>query len=235
MPYVYGAQESVHASEVDYVIDGGDAPLPELGEPAAPPTSTARSRALIAAEIEDGACLQIGIGGMPNAVCALLKDAGVRDLGIHTEMLVDGMIDLVEAGLVTGARKTIDRYQIVFTFAAGSRRQYDFIDRNPRVQRRPGRLHEPAAQHHAERPRRLDQQHDADRPAGPGGVGVGRPPPPHRHRRPAAVRARRLRLARRQVVHLPRRRPTSKRGARAEPHRARRSRPATSSPRRAPT
>jgi acyl-CoA hydrolase len=74
---------------------------------------------------------------MPNAVCALLKDAGVRDLGVHTEMLVDGMIDLWEAGCITGARKTIDRYQIVFTFAAGSRRQYDFIDRNPRVQCRP--------------------------------------------------------------------------------------------------
>ena len=74
---------------------------------------------------------------MPNAVCALLKDAGVRDLGIHTEMLVDGMIDLYEAGLVTGARKTINRGQIVFTFAAGSRRMYDFIDRNPRVQSYP--------------------------------------------------------------------------------------------------
>jgi acyl-CoA hydrolase len=93
--------------------------------------------ALIAAEIPDGACLQIGIGGMPNAVCGYLKDAGVRDLGIHTEMLVDGMIDLIEAGLVTGARKTIDRYQVVFTFALGSQKQYRFIDRNPRIQARP--------------------------------------------------------------------------------------------------
>ena len=63
---------------------------------------------LIAAEIEDGSCLQIGIGGMPNAVCSLLSEAGVKDLGIHTEMLVDGMIDLYEAGLITGARKTLD-------------------------------------------------------------------------------------------------------------------------------
>jgi len=58
----------------------------------------------------------------------------VRDLGIHTEMLVDGMIDLCEAGLITGTRKAINREQIVFTFAAGSRKQYDFIHRNPRVQ-----------------------------------------------------------------------------------------------------
>src|SRR5437867_2746932 len=136
MPYVYGAQAGVHVSEVDYVLEGDADPIPEIGNPA--PTEVERKvAALIAAEIADGACLQIGIGGMPNAVCALLKDAGVRDLGIHTEMLVDGMIDLVEAGLVTGARKTLDRYQIVFTFAAGSRRQYDFIDRNPDVQSRP--------------------------------------------------------------------------------------------------
>jgi len=133
MPYVYGEQESVHVSEVDHVIDGGRGALPELGNP--PITDVDRKvAALIAAEIEDGACLQIGIGGMPNAVCSALRDAGARDLGIHTEMFVDGMVDLVEAGVVTGARKTLNPCQIVFTFAAGSRRQYDFIDRNPRAQ-----------------------------------------------------------------------------------------------------
>ena len=136
MPYVFGSQESVHASEVDYVIEGSDAPLAELA--ATPATDIDRKvAALIAAEVEDGACLQIGIGGMPNAVCALLKDAGVRDLGIHTEMLVDGMIDLYEAGLVSGARKTLNPHQIVFTFALGSRKQYDFLDRNPGVQSHP--------------------------------------------------------------------------------------------------
>jgi acyl-CoA hydrolase len=133
MPYVYGAEESVHVSDVDYVIDGGGDPIPEIANP--PASDLDRQVATrIAAEIEDGACLQIGVGGMPNAVCGFLKDAGVRDLGIHTEMLVDGMIDLCDAGLVTGARKTINRGQVVFTFAAGSRKQYDFIHRNPRVQ-----------------------------------------------------------------------------------------------------
>jgi acyl-CoA hydrolase len=136
MPYVYGAQEAVHASQVDYVIEGAADPMPEVQNPAATAVDEAVAR-LIAAEIENGACLQIGIGGMPNAVCGLLRQAGVRDLGIHTEMLVDGMIDLVEAGQVTGAQKTLDPYQIVFTFAAGSRRQYEFIHQNPRVQARP--------------------------------------------------------------------------------------------------
>jgi acyl-CoA hydrolase len=132
-PYVYGGEECVHASEVDYVIEGSDAPLPELANP--PPTEVdLKVAALIAAEIEDGACLQIGIGGMPNAVCTALRDSGVRDLGIHTEMFVDGMINLIESGRVTGARKALNPYQTVFTFALGSKRQYDFIHRNPRVQ-----------------------------------------------------------------------------------------------------
>jgi acyl-CoA hydrolase len=136
MPYVFGSEEGVHASEVDYVIEGDGAPIPEVPNPAATEIDR-KVAALIAAEIEDGACLQIGIGGMPNAVCGLLKDAGVRDLGVHTEMLVDGIVDLCQAGLVTGARKAIDRYQAVFTFAAGSRKQYDFIDRNARVAAHP--------------------------------------------------------------------------------------------------
>ena len=136
MPYVYGSQESVHESEVDFVVEGSPAPLAEAENPAATEVDR-RVAALIAAEIESGACLQIGIGGMPNAVCGLLKEAGIRDLGIHTEMLVDGMIDLVEAGLVTGAHKRLNRCEIVFTFAFGSRRQYDFIHRNPQVRSYP--------------------------------------------------------------------------------------------------
>jgi acyl-CoA hydrolase len=136
LPYAFGSEEAVHESEVDYVIDGGDDSVPEIGNPSATDVDR-KVAALIAAEVRDGACLQIGVGGMPNAVCSLLKDAGVRDLGIHTEMLVDGMIDLVEAGIVTGARKRIDRGKIVYTFAAGSRRQYDFLDQNPALSAHP--------------------------------------------------------------------------------------------------
>ena len=132
MPYVIGREESIHISEVDHVIEGSDAPLTELGNPA--PTEVDRKVAtLIAPEIQDGACLQIGIGGMPNAVCTVLRDSPVKDLGIHTEMLVDAMIELVACGKVTGAQKQMDPYQMVFTFAAGSRAQYDYINRNSRV------------------------------------------------------------------------------------------------------
>lgn len=129
LPYVMGAETGVHVSEVDYIITGDDQPAPELPNP--PPCDVDREVArLICEEIEDGACLQIGIGGMPNAVCSLIAEGGIKDLGIHTEMLTDGIIDLYKAGLVTGARKQIDPGKIVATFGLGSKMLYDAIDRN---------------------------------------------------------------------------------------------------------
>lgn len=132
MPHAFGMQESVHRSEVDFIIENPDGTVPELANPPASDIDR-KVAAFIAAELTDGACLQIGVGAMPNAVCSLIKESGVRDLGIHSEMLVDGLIDLLESGLVTGARKNMDPHQAVFTFAAGSRRQYDFVNRNPLV------------------------------------------------------------------------------------------------------
>jgi len=132
VPYMYGEQNSVHLSEVHHVIDGGAGSAAELPNP--PVTDVDRRVAeRIVAELDDGACVQIGIGAMPNAVCTSLRDAGLRDLGIHTEMFVDGMIDLIEKGVVTGARKQLDPGKSVCTFAAGSRRLYQFLDRNPLV------------------------------------------------------------------------------------------------------
>jgi acyl-CoA hydrolase len=133
LPYVYGEQTGVHVSEVDYIIEGDDAPAPEL--PNSPPCEIDRAVArLIAAEVEDGACLQIGIGGMPNAVCALLLESDVRHLGVHTEMLTDGIADLYKAGRITGSRKTLNPGKIVYTFALGSRDLYATLDRNPDMQ-----------------------------------------------------------------------------------------------------
>jgi acyl-CoA hydrolase len=130
LPYVIGDQNGVHIGEVDYLIEGDDLPAEEL--PNAPMSEADRAVArLIAAEIEDGSCLQIGIGAMPNAVCRLLLDSGVRGLGVHTEMLVDGIADLYRAGRVTGARKALDRGKIVYTFALGSSALYALLERNP--------------------------------------------------------------------------------------------------------
>ena len=93
LPYVFGKQHGVHVSEVDYIIEGDHQPAAELPNP--PPTEINRAVARhIAAEIEDGACVQIGIGGMPNAVCTLLLESGLHDLGEYTEMLADGIAEL---------------------------------------------------------------------------------------------------------------------------------------------
>lgn len=136
LPYVMGEHTGVHVSEVDYIIEGDHAPATELPNP--PPTEVDHAVArLIAGEIDDGDCLQIGIGGMPNAVCSLLLDSGVQNLGIHTEMMTDGIMDLYRAGRITGARKQLNPGKIVCTFALGSRALYDGIGRNPDIQFHP--------------------------------------------------------------------------------------------------
>ena len=84
-----------------------------------------------AALIDDGACLQMGIGAIPNAVLAQL--GGHKNLGIHTEMFADGVLELVEKGIITGANKAIDKGKLVSTFLMGSQKVYDFIDDNPMV------------------------------------------------------------------------------------------------------
>ncbi|MGG5819862.1 acetyl-CoA hydrolase/transferase family protein [Falsiroseomonas sp. HW251] len=129
MPRVFGSDNRIHASEVDYVIEGDDTPLPVL--PAAEPSEvdTAVGR-LIAGEIEDGACLQVGIGGMPSAVTSVLLRSGVRDLGVHTEMLNDGILDLYLAGRVSGACKALDPGKIVYSFALGCRILYETVRDN---------------------------------------------------------------------------------------------------------
>jgi acyl-CoA hydrolase len=129
LPYCLGPDNGVHESEVDFVIDGDGAPPVELPNPIASDVDREIAR-YIAADVSDGACLQIGIGGMPNAVCASLKDAGLRDLGISTEMMVDSIMALMQAGVVTNARKQIDKGKSVYTFAAGSKQLYEFIDGN---------------------------------------------------------------------------------------------------------
>jgi acyl-CoA hydrolase len=130
LPYAMGDHAGIHISEVDYIIEGGCTPTPCL--PAAAPCDVDRKVAhLIAAEIQDGACLQIGIGGMPNAVCTLLGESGARDLGIHTEMLTDGIIDLYKAGIVNNARKQLNPGKLVYTFALGTASLYSTLDRNP--------------------------------------------------------------------------------------------------------
>jgi acyl-CoA hydrolase len=136
IPYVYGPANGVHISEVDYIVEGSDLGLAELPHAAMTDIDRAVARQL-ASEIDDGACIQIGIGAMPNAACSLLVESGIKNLGVHTEMLTDGIIDLCKAGKVTGARKQLDPGKVVFTFALGSKYMYDAITRNPEMEIHP--------------------------------------------------------------------------------------------------
>lgn len=131
MPKVHGGYEhTVHISRVDYIVEGGHQGLPEL--PCADPSEIDKKIAdHVLSEIQDGACIQLGIGGMPNALGKMIAESDLKDLGIHTEMLVDGFVDMVEAGKVTGMRKNIDRGRMAYSFAAGSRKLYDFMRDNP--------------------------------------------------------------------------------------------------------
>jgi acyl-CoA hydrolase len=136
LPYVMGEGTGVHISEVDFILTGDNQPMAELPKPVITDVDRAVAH-LIAAEIEDGACLQIGIGGMPNAVCGLLAESNVQDLGIHTEMMTDGIVDLYRAGRITGAKKQLNTGKMVCTFSLGAQYLYDFLHKNPMVEFHP--------------------------------------------------------------------------------------------------
>ncbi len=130
VPHAYGVQNALHISEVDYIINGEDQPMAELPNPPATDVDRAVARHILA-EIEDGACLQIGIGGMPNAVCSQLVASDIKDLGCFTEMLTDGIIDLYRAGKLTGIHNTLNPGKVVYSFGLGSRLMYETVDKNP--------------------------------------------------------------------------------------------------------
>lgn len=119
----------VHVSEVDYFVKGEGA-LPQLPETLITEKDE-KIGAYIADLIEDGSTIQLGIGGIPNAVAQALK--GKKDLGIHTEMFTDGMVDLIKSGAVTNRKKTLHPDKMVAAFALGSKKLYDFIDDHPAV------------------------------------------------------------------------------------------------------
>lgn len=125
-----GYGETIHISKVDYVIDGGSRPLVTLGTGVVDEAQN-RIADLVAAQVGDGACLQLGIGTMPNAIGEKLAETDIRDLGVHSEMMTDAFMKLYQSGRVTGRCKTIDRGKMVYSFAMGSQELYDFLDRNP--------------------------------------------------------------------------------------------------------
>jgi acyl-CoA hydrolase len=132
MPRTLG-DSYIHVREIDSFVDSAR-PLLEL-PPAAQTEVTARIGRNVADLIEDGSTLQLGIGAVPDAVLSCLLDK--RDLGIHTEMFSDGILPLVEAGVLTGKRKTLNPGKLVTSFCMGTRTLYDFVDDNPSVEFHP--------------------------------------------------------------------------------------------------
>jgi len=130
LPWVYGGyQEKIHISEVDAIVEGNNTPLFEL--PSTEPTETDKKIAgHVLHYIKDGDCIQLGIGSMPNSLGKMINETDLKDLGGWTEMLVDTYVDLWESGKMNGYKKNIDQGRINFTFALGSRRLYDWVNRN---------------------------------------------------------------------------------------------------------
>ncbi len=138
LPWVYGLTGSeINIADVDYVVEGDNPAVAQLGG-GGEPTDVDRAVAkLIVEQIPNGACLQLGIGGMPNTVGSMIAQSDLKDLGVHTEMYVDGFVDMALAGKLTGRNKALDKGRQVYAFAAGTQKLYDYVDRNPAVMAAP--------------------------------------------------------------------------------------------------
>jgi len=126
MPRTYG-DSFIHISDIDAVVESSR-PLCELKKPAVTDMHVAIARN-VAGLIEDGAVLQTGVGGIPDAVLPFLGDR--KDLGVHSELVSEGVIPLIENGVITGARKNFKPRKIIVGFALGTRRFFEFVDNNP--------------------------------------------------------------------------------------------------------
>ncbi len=127
VPFAYG--DLVSLDQFDYIVRDS---TPLIEKPYMEPGELEVKIGKICSEIiPDGACLQMGIGSLPNAIASQLYDH--KNLGIHTEMFADGVLDLIQKGVVNGACKKIDTGKITASFLLGSKKVYDFIDRNPNV------------------------------------------------------------------------------------------------------
>lgn len=132
MPYTLG-DSLIHVSKLDFIVETDYAPV-ELSPPKIGDVEKAIGEHC-AGLVEDGSTLQLGIGAIPDAVLLFLKDK--KDLGIHSEMFSDGVVELVEAGVINNRKKTLHKDKMIVTFLMGTKRLYDFVDHNPAVELHP--------------------------------------------------------------------------------------------------
>lgn len=129
MPRTYG-DTLIHVTDIDYFVKS-DNPLYVLEKPPISSVEVAIGRN-VAELVEDGACLQLGIGAIPNAIMQFIKEK--NDLGVHTELISDGTMELVEAGVITGKRKNLHPNKAIATFASGTTEFYEWLNENPNVE-----------------------------------------------------------------------------------------------------
>lgn len=131
MPYCVGGPEAgVHISEVDFIVEGDNPPitaLPSGGDASDVDKAIAEQ---IVEHIPNRACLQLGIGTMPNTVGSLIAQSDLKDLGVHTEIYSDGFLDIAQAGKITGAYKNLDPRKQTYVFAMGTKKVYDYLHHN---------------------------------------------------------------------------------------------------------
>lgn len=132
-----GMEEGIHISQVDAIVEGENPAIGELGGGGSATDIDKAVARLIVDEIPNGACLQLGIGGMPNAVGSLIAESDLKDLGVHTEMYVDAFVDIARAGKINGSKKNIDRFRQTYAFGAGTKKMYDYLDENPELMSAP--------------------------------------------------------------------------------------------------
>ena len=131
VPYCYGGtDEAVHISDVDLIVESDNQPLMQIPTIEANDIDKAVASHVMGL-IEDEAVIQLGIGAMPNTVGSMIANSDLKNLGGHTEMLVDAYVDMIEAGVLNSKNKAFDKGKIPYTFAFGSQRLYDYIDHNP--------------------------------------------------------------------------------------------------------
>ena len=134
MPYCLGGTETgIHISRVEYIVEAPDDQYMYSVDPEEPSPEDLQISRNIVSFLRDGNCIQLGIGGMSNAIGKMIIDSDLKNLGGHTEMLSDAFIDLIESGKMNGSMKPFDRHAVPYTFAVGSQRLYDFINLNAGV------------------------------------------------------------------------------------------------------
>ena len=129
MPLAHGYETQLNLADVDFVVEGSNTPLAEL--PTKPASEIDKAIAShVVPLIRNNSTLQLGIGGLPNCIGGMLAESDIKNINAHTEMFVDAYVDLYNAGKLTG-NKPIDRDKILYAFAGGTKKLYDFIDNNP--------------------------------------------------------------------------------------------------------